>query len=195
MRFEDIPAADRPPPAATPSAVVARIRAARPSRRTVLRGLLLGAAAAALVPLDWYLTRREAGAAPEDRSEYTSCVPEDYEEERDNWPTSGRALCYGGWRRGGFPCEDGYHREGSYPDGEDTADSTRVTTSCHGRNAWRWRGYRCSDAMTTVTFADGTEYSGLTIAACPLPDEDGGGGDGEGGEDTPAGRGLASLFG
>ncbi|MCX6467487.1 MAG: hypothetical protein NTW05_28480 [Pseudonocardiales bacterium] len=192
MRFDDIPAAATPPADARPSAVVERLRALRPSRRTVLRGLLLGAAAAALVPLDWYLTRREAVAAPADggdRSEFTSCRPENYDEERNNWPSGGPAVCYGGWRRGGFPCEGGYHREGRYDDGGDTAESTRSATSCYGRNAWRWNGYRCSDALTTVTYRDGTEYNGVTIAACVVEAGDTGGGDGDdgGGNDSRGG--------
>lgn len=216
MRFDDIPTAARRPAHARPSAVAERIRALRPSRRTVLRALLLGAAAAALVPLDWYLTRREAGAAPAeegDRSEFTTCAPESYDEEANNWPSGGRAVCYGGWRRGSRPCSGGWHREGRFADGDSTADSTRVTTSCHGRNAWRWNGFRCSDAVTTVTFADGTEYSGLTIAACalddsagpgdgiPYPGEDGDaeaepdGGDVERVRDDREPSGLGSLLG
>ncbi|GAA3240959.1 hypothetical protein GCM10017691_43630 [Pseudonocardia petroleophila] len=173
-RLDEIPTAAQPPAGATPSAVVARIRAVRPGRRTVLRGLIIAAAAAALVPLDWYLVRREAAAAQpstegDDRSEHLGCKPESYREEADNWPSTGTALCYGGWRRGGFPCSDGYHREGSYKDGPDAFESTRVTQSCHGRNAWRWNGHRCSDATTSVVYADGTEYRGITIAACPVP--------------------------
>jgi hypothetical protein len=176
MRLDDIPSAAQPPAGAPASSVVARIRAVRPSRRAVLRTLVLGAAAAALVPLDWYLTRRTAAAAPreagENLTEYTTCAPGRYDEDADNWPARGRAMCYGGWRRGGFPCADGWHREGRYADGEDTAESTRLATSCEGRNAWRWNGHRCSDAMTTVTFADGTEYSGVTIASCALDPSD-----------------------
>lgn len=173
-RFDEIPTAAQPPSDATPSAVVARIRSIRPGRRAVVRGLVIAAAAAALVPLDWYLTRREAVAAPpstegDDKSEHLGCKPESYREEADNWPSTGTALCYGGWRRGGFPCADGYHREGSYNDGPDVFESTRVTKTCHGRNAWRWKGFRCSDATTSVVYADGTEYRGITIAACPLP--------------------------
>jgi hypothetical protein len=173
-RLDEIPTAFDRPADARPSAVVARIRAVRPSRRTVLRGLLIGAAAAALVPLDWYLARREAAAAEprtdgDDKSEHMDCAPESYREEANNWPSTGPAVCYGGFRRGGFPCSDGYHREGSYTDGPDSFESTRVTQSCHGRNAWRWNGYRCSDAITNVVFADGTEYRGISIAACTVP--------------------------
>lgn len=175
-RLDEIPTAFEPPVDARPSAVVARIRAVRPSRRTVLRGLVIAAAAAALVPLDWYLQRREAAAAEprtdgDDMSEHMTCAPASYREEANNWPSTGPAVCYGGFRRGGFPCSDGYHREGSYKDGPDAFESTRVTQSCNGRNAWRWNGYRCSDAITNVVFADGTEYRGISIAACTLPGE------------------------
>lgn len=173
-RLDEIPTAFDAPADARPSAVVARIRAIRPSRRTVVRGLVISAAAAALVPIDWFLTRRAAAAQPrtdgDDMSEHMTCSPESYREEANNWPATGPAVCYGGWRRGGFPCADGYHREGTYTDGPDSYESTRVTTSCNGRNAWRWQGYRCSDAITTATFADGTEYSGITIAACAVSD-------------------------
>jgi hypothetical protein len=171
-RLDDIPTAFAPPVQARPSAVVARIRAIRPSRRAVLRGLVIGAAAAALVPLDWYLSRRQAVAGPEeedDKSEHLGCVPESYDEEANNWPEDGAALCYGGWRRGSYPCSEGYHREGTYEIDGDSYESTRLTTSCHGKNGWRWRGHRCSDAVTEVHYADGDSYRGVTIAACELP--------------------------
>lgn len=173
-RLQDIPSASVPPPAARPSAVVARLRTVRPSRRVVLRGLVLGAVAAALVPLDWYLSRREAaaeGSSRGDLSEHMSCTPSQYTAKANNWPAGGPAVCYGGWRRGSYPCEGGYHLEGAHSRGDETLESTRLTTDCHGRNAWRWKGYRCSDAMTDVTFADGTEYHGVTIAACVLPED------------------------
>ena len=51
-------------------------------------------------------------------------------------------------------------------------ESTRLTTNCHGRNAWRWKSFRCSDAVTTATFDDGTEYTGVTIAACALTQQE-----------------------
>lgn len=38
-RLDDIPRTSAPPPGAAPSAVVARLRAIRPSRRAVLRAL------------------------------------------------------------------------------------------------------------------------------------------------------------
>ncbi|GEL18498.1 hypothetical protein [Pseudonocardia asaccharolytica] len=174
-RLDDIPSIAAPPAEARPSAVVARIRSYRPSRRTVLRGLVIAAAASALVPLDWWLSRRGATAAPEggtasgDRSEFLSCMPESYDEEANNWWSGGPAVCYGGWRRGSYPCSGGYHREGEHSARDERYVSTRLATNCDGRNAWRWHGYRCSDAVTTARWPDGTEYTSLTIAACELP--------------------------
>jgi hypothetical protein len=170
MNLDEIPRAAQPPADARPSAVVARLRAVRPSRRAVLRGLVVGAAAAALVPLDWYLSRRAAAAEPADRSEHLGCMPVSYDEEANNWPAAGAAVCFGGWRRGTYPCSDGFHREGSFADDEARFTSTRLTTNCHGRNAWRWQGWRCSDAMTTAVFPDGTDYTSITIAACAVDD-------------------------
>lgn len=164
--LDQIPTTAAPAADARPSEIVARIRSLRPSRRAVLRGLVIGAAAAALVPLDWFLTRRSAVAAPDDRSEHLTCSPESYTEESNNWWEGGAAVCYGGWRRGSYPCSGGYHVEGEHGDRGETFVSTRLTSSCHGRNAWRWNGYRCSDAMTRATFDDGTEYAATTIAAC-----------------------------
>jgi hypothetical protein len=166
--LENIPTTAAPPPQARPSAIVARLRGYRPSRRVVLRALVLGAAAATLVPLDWYLSRREAGAATSNRSEYGTCKPAAYDQEANNWWEGGEAVCYGGWKRGSYPCEDGYHREGTFTAQGVDYESTRLATNCHGRNAWRWKGFRCSDAVTTATFPDGSEYTGVTIAACTL---------------------------
>ncbi len=179
-RLVDIPTTAVPPAETRPSEIVARIRSYRPSRRAVVRGLVIAVTASALVPIDWWLTRRAAAAAPADgstegdRSEFPTCQPADYAEEDNNWFTGGPAVCYGGWRRGSFPCSDGYHREGSFSDADsgESYTSTRLTTDCHGRNAWRWHGYRCSDAMTTTTFSDGSDYTALTIAACTLPEGD-----------------------
>jgi hypothetical protein len=127
--LESIPTVEVPPPHARPSSVVARLRGYRPDRRTVLRALVIGAAAATLVPLDWYLTKREASAAPANKSEYGTCKPAQYDQEANNWPASGEAVCYGGWKRGSFPCDGGYHREGTYTDQGTEYRSTRLTTN------------------------------------------------------------------
>jgi hypothetical protein len=177
-RLDEIPTISTPPPDARPSEIVAHIRTIRPNRRTVLRGLVIAAAATALVPLDWYLSRREASAADrygDDKSEHMTCAPASYTEEANNWPSSGPAVCYGGYRRGSYPCSSGYHREGYYAGNGETYDSTRLAANCEGKNAWRWHGWRCSDAITMITFADGDQYNGITIAACALPTDSGSG--------------------
>jgi hypothetical protein len=170
--IQDIPTTSTPPEQFRPSAVVARLHGYRPSRRTVLRAMVLGVAAATLVPLDWYLSRRQAVAATSNRSEYGTCKPASYDQEANNWQEGGEATCYGGWKRGSYPCEGGYHREGTFSDDGVMYDSTRLTTNCHGRNAWRWKSVRCSDAITTATYDDGTEYTGVTIAACALTQQE-----------------------
>ena len=170
--LEDIPTTAEPPQQAHASAVVAHLRGYRPSRRTVLRALVLGVAAATLVPLDWYMTRREAGAATSNKSEYGTCHPAQYDQEANNWHEGGEAVCIGGWKRGSYPCVDGWHREGTFNDGDVQFDSTRLINNCSGRNAWRWKSWRCSDAITTATYDDGTEYTGVTIAACALTQQE-----------------------
>ena len=145
-----------------------------PSRRTIVKGLLVAAAAAALVPLDWLLTRRAAAAAGA-TSEYGDCAPNRYDEQPSNWwqEEPPGAVCYGGWRRGGLPCSDGFHREGSFESRGESYTSTRMTVTCEGRNAWRWEGHRCSDALTETTFDDGEVYEGITISVCQLTAADG----------------------
>ncbi len=172
--LDDIPLTSSPAAQAEPSPVVGWIRAHRPSRRTIIKGLLVAAAAATPVPLDWLLTRRAAAAAGP-TGEYGDCAPTNYDEQRSNWwqEESPGAICYGGWRRGGLPCENGYHREGRFDSRGETYTSTRMTVTCEGRNAWRWQGYRCSDALTETTFDDGDVYEGITISACQLTDADG----------------------
>jgi hypothetical protein len=169
MILDDIPLTDAPGTAARPSQIVARIRRHRPSRRSIIKGLLVAAAAATLVPLDWLLTRRAASAAGA-TSEFGDCAPTHYDEQPSNWwkEDSPSAICYGGWRRGGLPCSDGFHREGAFTSRGESYTSTRMTVTCEGRNAWRWQGYRCSDALTETTFDDGEVYEGITISACQL---------------------------
>ncbi|MDF5755728.1 hypothetical protein [Spongiactinospora sp. TRM90649] len=165
-----------------PSRVRARIADPATPRRTLLKGLLVAALAATLAPFEWYLTRREARAARGPASEWTSsncsdAYPEGYTEAPANW-FSGPAVCYGGWRIGSYPCNDSkWHFEG-YRSNTDVGEeymSLRTDSFCGttgARNAWRWTAagsvYRCSDAVTEVTWNDGDSYRGLTIAMCAV---------------------------
>jgi hypothetical protein len=176
-----IPAVDVPPPRPIPSRVRPLIGGPPASRRTVLRGLTVSAMAAALVPFDWLLTRRPARAdgptsewlAADCRDAYS----QGYREQRANWGP-GPAVCYGGWRVGDYPCnDDKRHFEGmrSFNEGEEMLNSYRIDSACGEsttRNAWRWAydglTYRCSDAITTVTWRDGSYYTDITISMCRL---------------------------
>lgn len=176
MRLDQIPSLHDKPEEFTPSQVRSSIANMPAARRTVLKGMLVAAGAAALVPLDWALSRRAARAAgPTSEWTASNCrdgYPNGYGEGSNNWWVDGKKVCFGGWRMGSYPCNSnkrhfegwrGYHDEGY--------TSNRVTT-CANRNAWRWTSggglYRCSDARTTTVWNDGQRYTALTIAMCRL---------------------------
>lgn len=164
----EIPRLDLPPADAVASEVVRRIRSVRPRRRTVLKGLLVAAAASVLTPIEWFYRAGEARAAGRTPTEHLTCSPETYDEIANNWWVDGQSTCMGGWRIGSFPCDEGFHREGSFSHEEETYISWLVDDTCGGRNAWRWAGVRCSDAWTTTVWRTGEKYEGLTIAACTV---------------------------
>lgn len=180
MRFDLIPSAvEAPAEGAQPSQVLARISDVKPSRRSIMRGMAVAAAAAVLVPFEWVMTRRAAFAGP--TSEYTAsncsdAYPGGYGEQANNWWSSGPAACFGGWRRGSYPCAGGYHFEGWRGYSDEGYTSSRVDTACgpagRKRNAWRWTAggglYRCSDAWTATVWNSGERHEALTIAMCRL---------------------------
>ncbi|MFF5213031.1 hypothetical protein [Streptosporangium sp. NPDC000396] len=175
MRHDLIPSLHDVPADAAPSMVRSMIPATPAARRTVLKGMAVAVATAALVPFDWVISRR-AALAVGPTSEWTRTNCRDaysggYAEEPSNWG-GGPKACFGGWRMGGYPCNSnkrhfegfrGYHDEGY--------TSHRVTT-CSNRNAWRWtvsgKVYRCSDASTRTVWNDGESYTDLTISVCKL---------------------------
>ncbi|MEO3927139.1 hypothetical protein ABGB07_25210 [Micromonosporaceae bacterium B7E4] len=178
MRFDLIPDTDAAPADATPSRVRALIPNPPAARRTVFKALSVGAVSAALVPFDLLLSRREAAAAAP-TSEWTNPHCTDYlsggyTPGTCNW-WEGPAMCHGGWRRGGRPCNaENRHWDGHFtyssPWYEDVW-SQRTTHYCNGRNAWRWSApsgntFRCSDAWTHIYWDDGTDRADLTIAVC-----------------------------
>lgn len=175
MRLDAIPSWDTPPETgAAPSKVKERAPRSA-SRRTIMKGLAVGAMAATLAPFDWVLSKRAAHAVGP-TSEWGSCRI--YTSEMsNNWWSNGYAACVGGWRRGSYPCNSNdRHKEGTYGNpGIDEAYSSYRITSCDGRNAWLWTHassgnvYRCSDATTRTTFYPaGTSRTDLTIARCYL---------------------------
>jgi hypothetical protein len=175
MRLDRIPSAQEAPRDAVPSTVRAAIAREPARRRTVVKGMIVALAGAALVPFDWALSRRAAHAGPSTEWTAANCsdgYPGGYGEGANNWWAGGPAVCFGGWRMGGFPCDGAkFHFEGWRGYGDEGYTSNRVTT-CAGRNAWRWTAgggtYRCSDATTTTVWNSGESYTALTIAACLL---------------------------
>lgn len=187
MRLTDIPLATHPPADAAPSDVVRAITRTTARRRGVLRLLVASAGATVLASFDWILAKAAWATPGVTHSEPCSR----WDNGPNNWGKRdwGRSICSGGWRRGSFPCEylkDGdppgqYHFEGTRVAAGELYESTRLNDICMGEgyNAWLWlmrdenRYYRCSDAMTTVTFLDAEhnaedDYTDLTIASCPV---------------------------
>jgi hypothetical protein len=178
MRLDLIPSAEEAPaegavPRQAPTA------GEPPSRRNILRGLVVAAAAAVLVPFNWVWSRRSAKAGP--TSEYTAsncsdAYPNGYAEVANNWWSDGPAACFGGWRMGSYPCAGGYHFEGFRSYSDEGYTSNRIDTGCgpagRKRNAWRWTAggglYRCSDAWTRTVWNSGESKTDLTVAACRL---------------------------
>ncbi|MFI6321044.1 hypothetical protein ACIBG8_26140 [Nonomuraea sp. NPDC050556] len=171
MRLDAIPSAETAPEGAIPSRVRSLIPDAPLSRRTLMRGLLVGAIAATLVPFEWMLSRRAANAGPTSEWTASNCrdaYPGGYDEEPNNWWWGGPAACFGGYRIGSYPCSGGYHFEGWRGYDDEGYTSNRATT-CSNRNAWRWTAgstYRCSDAHTYTAWNNGDNLYGVTIAVC-----------------------------
>ncbi|GAA2415196.1 hypothetical protein [Nonomuraea africana] len=178
MRIDHIPVAGGEPPAgAEPSRVRSLIRELRPSRRSALKGLGVAVATAALVPLEWVFTKSMALAAGPTsewtRSNCTDGYPNGYGQQSNNWWVGGTATCFGGWRRGSYPCSGGYHFEGWRGYSDEGYTSSRTASYCgtsSTRNAWRWTTsglvYRCSDAITTCVWNSGERHTALTISMC-----------------------------
>jgi hypothetical protein len=177
MRLDLIPSAgEAPTEGAAPSEIRAKIANSTPSRRNILRGLVVAAGVAVLAPFEWLLSRRAAMAGPTSEWTASNCsdaYPGGYAEAGNNWWSEGPAACFGGWRRGSFPCGGGFHFEGFRSYGDEGYTSARIDTLCGSgakRNAWRWTAagavYRCSDASTTTVWNSGERYVATTIAMC-----------------------------
>jgi hypothetical protein len=142
--------------------------------------MTVGLLASTLAPFEWILSRTKAFAAGP-TSEFTgnNCSPpysSGYTEQANNWWTGGTARCFGGWRRGSYPCSSGsygWHFEGWRGYSDEGYTSYRIASACGNstyghKNAWRWSNgtYRCSDATTTTVWNSGERYTALTVAMC-----------------------------
>lgn len=184
MRFDQIPTMEEAPVGGPASRVRDLVPQPPAARRTLFKGLAVAAISATLVPFDWVFSKRPALAAacagdPAPTCEWTSPHCTDYgvnyTPESSNWWAGDPAQCYGGWRRGGKPCNaDNRHFDGhweyTHTGVRESVYAQRITTACNGRNAWRWSApsgntFRCSDAWTHVYWSD-NDYAGLTVAVC-----------------------------
>jgi hypothetical protein len=179
VRFDLIPSMETASADAAPSRVRELIPNPPAARRTLFKGLAVAAISATLVPFEWALSRRAARAAGAPTSEWTDPHCADYgvnyTPDSCNWWAGDPAQCYGGWRRGGKPCNaDNRHFDGHWEYTHtgiwESVWSQRITTSCNGKNAWRWSApsgntFRCSDAWTHVYWTD-NDYADVTVAVC-----------------------------
>lgn len=170
LRLDLIPHADMTPTGDHPATGGLRALRIPATRRGVLRGVALSALTLGAFTLTW--GRREAaaetgpgGLAGWDRNDCKDAYPQGYDEQPD---TGGRyrtaaAACFGGEFRSSEYCANGWHRA----DTQGSQTYATVSSSCNGKNAWKWRTpdgrvYRCSDGNLTVT-KSGTTNTYFTI--------------------------------
>jgi hypothetical protein len=157
-------------------------------RRTVLRGIALGALTVGASALNWSgaVTTRRAraetgryGLQGWDRTDCRDAYPAGYDQLGD---TSGDyvntyAACFGGSWRGSDLCEAGWHKYGTWMYGDVRADHVPISSSCGAtttKNAWRWTTpdgavYRCSDGYTTYWSSPDVGQTYGTICRSALP--------------------------
>ncbi|WP_018680409.1 hypothetical protein [Actinokineospora enzanensis] len=146
-------------------------------RRTVLKAIALGAVTLGSTVLA-FPRRARAETGPNaltgwDRTDCHDAYPIGYPEEPD---TSGEfvnayATCIGGAWRGSDFCEAGWHKYGTYVEGDVQVDHQPIATACgttSTKNSWRWttpdgKVYRCSDGFSTYWGGGNNGYTYLTI--------------------------------
>ncbi|MBP2474638.1 hypothetical protein JOF53_003510 [Crossiella equi] len=169
LRLDTIPDAGQAPPGAEPTRGLSALRQPA-TRRGVLRGITLSALTVGGLSLTWRPRAARAETGPGglpgwDRNDCRDAYPRGYPESPDTGGAyAGQpGACFGGNFRSSEYCRYGWHR------GDSTGDIqyTTVSSSCSGKNAWKWttpdgRVYRCSDGTTTIT-RHGTTNSYFTI--------------------------------
>jgi hypothetical protein len=183
LSFAQIPNHDRPPAAvpATPSTAL-RAMPLTGRRRTVLKGMALGALTLGAAALDWSGVFRGRPARAEtgpfslagwDRNDCRDAYPSGYPESGD---TSGGYVntypaCFGGSWRGSNYCDAGWHKYGTWTENGIQVDHVPISSACGTvttKNAWRWTTpdghvYRCSDGFSTFWGGPNSGQTFLTI--------------------------------
>jgi hypothetical protein len=174
LTLEQIPDAEGASPGAASTTMLADLKATRSRRRTVLRGVALGAMTVGATALDWSglfsgrAARAETGPGGLwgwDRNDCTDAYPNGYNEAPDTGGAfAGTAACFGGTARGNHFCSgSGWFKNGVLKEGKlRDITATYVPKYFCGsppHNAWKWTTpdglvYRCSDGYKTIEPSD-----------------------------------------
>lgn len=150
---------------ATRSSLVARIKRSSVTRRGVLRAAGVAGALAALNAVSWLSPSARRALAADTEHGWDDC------KEIGNYTPVSGTQCFGtsGGNISQIFCRCGlhtygkWHRSGSsswYYNGIPRESWWKMTT-CAGKNAWIWSGYRCSDGNTK--YYTSSPYTAFTI--------------------------------
>lgn len=181
LTLDNIPAHDEEPERSARTTALKDLNP-KSGRRTLLRGMALGAATIGAVALNVSagLGNRKANAETGpyglqgwDRNDCRDAYPNGYNEVPD---TNGYymytyAACFGGTWRGSNYCNGGWHKWGTWYYGSIQGNHVPTSSYCGTtsvKNAWRWTTpdgmwYRCSDGFSTFYGGGYTGQTYLTI--------------------------------
>jgi len=182
LTLADIPDHFEAPAGAAPTRALRDVSQRPARRRSVIRGIALGAlTVGASVATFATLDRRSVARAETgpggllgwDRNDCRDAFANGYTEQRDNVGayTGRQAACYGGNYMGSIYCKSGWHRSDTVHAGPSSTYYRTRPYSCSDRNAWRWTTpdgsrWRCSDGTTTIV---GGSSSLLYYTTCRAP--------------------------
>jgi hypothetical protein len=181
LQFGEIPDHGRAPTGAAKTMALRDLRVSA-SRRTVLKAMALAGMTIGAAVLDWsgaFGDRRAwAESGPYglqgwDRNDCHDAYPTGYPEVAD---TNGLymntyAACFGGSWRGSDYCDAGWHKYGTWNQGDMQVDHVPISSACGTlvtKNSWRWttpdgKVYRCSDGFSTFWGGGQSGQTYLTI--------------------------------
>lgn len=166
-----VPSYENEPQSWEPSNVVATIRRANPTRRTVLRFLAMSSMTIGLAYVDLFPRVRKANAVNPSPtySEWGTCAP--------NGPYGvnyfdSSTICTPSNSVFSGNCSGSWHRNDSYssPTNGTAYNYTFDNTSCGNKNAWRWTGSvarrKCSDGRVWYRDAYGALIYNNRFSIC-----------------------------
>jgi hypothetical protein len=177
LTLESIPDTEVAPADAKPTLALTELSTAPAARRTILRGMVLGALTVGATAATWSskLTTKAARAETSptgvkgwDRLDCLDAYPGGYSEVRDNVGayTGLNGACFGATFIGSIYCKSGWHRTDTVRDEPVTNSYRALPTRCAGKGAWKWTTngtwWRCADGQVTVS-AGGSSNTYTTI--------------------------------